>query len=428
MNKTQIDIPILLPDIPDEKDSCVNRLIDMLQDKQGIQTVHLREGQPAEICIHYDPEVISLHQVKTIARQSGAGLTHCYRHGLFEVEGIRHQRHARTVGQSLQQIPGIVEASASAAGVLRLEWDSRQIDGATVERAIENTGLKIKRAEEENGHADDHEDEHDHIHKDDHEHNHDHAHGHEHAHGGFLGANTELYFAIGSGVFWLSGWLLYLTDASPYWLSKVLFGVALILGGYFTLLEAVETIRKGKFEIDFLMLVAAAGAVALGKWQEAALLLFLFSLGHALEHYAMNRARKSIAALSDLAPPTAFVRRNGETIEVGVEELVVGDIIVVKPNSKIAADGVVIAGSSAVNQAPITGESIPVDKRPLANAQEAHELDALPTENRAFAGTINSQQCIGNKSAETRKREYLIPADHIGQGSGDPKVAHTAAY
>jgi Cd2+/Zn2+-exporting ATPase len=172
-------------------------------------------------------------------------------------------------------------------------------------------------------------------------------------------------------------------------------------------LEAIETIRKGKFEIDFLMLVAAAGAVAIGKWQEAALLLFLFSLGHALEHYAMNRARKSIAALSDLAPPTALVKRNGETTEVGVEELQPGDVIVVKPNSKIAADGVIIKGGSAVNQAPITGESIPVDKSPVADPEAEHELDALPAENRAFAGTINGSSALEIKVLKLAKDSTL---------------------
>ena len=218
---------------------------------------------------------------------------------------------------------------------------------------------------------------------------------HAHDHGGIFGENTELYFAILSGVFWLAGLLVSFGESrsfgeswSPYF-SIGLFVAAIVLGGYFILIEAAETIRQGKFEIDFLMLVAAGGACALGEFQEAALLLFLFSLGHALEAYAMGRARKSIAALSDLAPPTALVKRGAETTEVGVAELQLGDLIVVKPNSKIAADGVVVAGTSAVDQAPITGESVPVDKRPLSDAIAAVDLNALAPEHRVFAGTIN---------------------------------------
>ena len=225
----------------------------------------------------------------------------------------------------------------------------------------------------------------------DHDHQEDGSHddGHNHAHGGFLGENTELYFAIGSGIFWLSGLILSLLGVAPESYSTGLYILAFILGGYFTLLEAIETIRSGRFEIDFLMLVAAAGAAALGKWQEGALLLFLFSLGHALEAYAMNKARKSIAALSDLAPPTAIVKRNGKQQEIGIEELEIGDIIIVKPNSKIAADGVVVSGNSTVDQAPITGESMPVNKRAIEGSEKSFELNLLSAENRAFAGTIN---------------------------------------
>ena len=92
------------------------------------------------------------------------------------------------------------------------------------------------------------------------------------------------------------------------------------------------------------------------------LLLFLFSLGHALEGYAMGRARRAIEALGEVAPKTALVRRGGVETEVPVETLAVGETVVVRPNSRIPADGVVVAGTSDVNQAPITGESVPVDK------------------------------------------------------------------
>jgi Cd2+/Zn2+-exporting ATPase len=150
-----------------------------------------------------------------------------------------------------------------------------------------------------------------------------------------------------------------------------------------------------KFEIDTLMLVAAAGAAALGAWAEGALLLFLFSLGHALEHYAMGRAKKAIEALAKLAPETATVRRNGQTSEIPVEQMVVGDIAIVRPNERLPADGFVIKGTSAINQAPVTGESIPVDKVPVADAAAARaKPDAVDAESRVFAGTINGGGAI----------------------------------
>ncbi len=205
----------------------------------------------------------------------------------------------------------------------------------------------------------------------------------------FLGVNTELYFAILSGVLWILGMFLFFLTDVPDNVSTLLFIIAAIFGGVFTFITAGEALLQGKFEIDFLMLFAAVGAAILGKWGEASLLLFLFSLGHALENYAMNRARKSISALSDLAPPLALVKRNGELNEVHIEELKVGDIIVVKPNSKIAADGVVIKGTSPVDQSYITGESAPVDKYPSNNWQNESEVNKLLPEHRVFAGTIN---------------------------------------
>lgn len=143
------------------------------------------------------------------------------------------------------------------------------------------------------------------------------------------------------------------------------------------------------------MLVAAAGAAALGEWAEGALLLFLFSLGHSLEHYAMGRARRAIEALAKLAPETATVRRDGRTEEIPVKALQLGDVIVVKPNERIAADGVVTVGTSSVNQAPVTGESVPVDKQPVADPKAAlAAFDRTSPENRVFAGTINGAGAI----------------------------------
>lgn len=104
----------------------------------------------------------------------------------------------------------------------------------------------------------------------------------------------------------------------------------------------------------------------------------------------MGRARKAIEALADLAPEKAIVRRDGATSEVPVEQLVVGDIVIVKTNERIAADGFVVKGQSSVNQAPITGESVPVDKQPVDDPETVAVNPAkLPPENRVFAGTIN---------------------------------------
>ncbi|WP_235297911.1 heavy metal translocating P-type ATPase [Portibacter marinus] len=229
---------------------------------------------------------------------------------------------------------------------------------------------------------------------------------HDHGvHAGLFGNLTEMIFAILSGFLLGIGFLLqYLKVISPSMAIYFYIG-AYFFGGFFTLKEAYEAIRQGKFEIDFLMLFAAAGAGFLGEWAEGALLLFLFSLGHALEHYAMNRARKSIAELSDLAPPTAIRLSGTEQQEIGIEALNIGDIILIKPNSKIAADGLVVKGSSAVNQAAITGESLPVSK--MANPSIKLDFEKLKNEHRVFAGTINGAHSMEVKVLRKAKDSTL---------------------
>lgn len=229
-------------------------------------------------------------------------------------------------------------------------------------------------------------------------------HGHFHAP---LGENTELYFAIGSGICWLSGFILSFFFPINATGLFILFGTAIFLGGFYTTIEAYQSIRRGKFEIDFLMLVAAVGAMILGRWNEAALLLFLFSLGHSLEHYAMKRAKKSIAALTELVPPIAQLMQNGQIKEIPVEELKVGDVILVRPNSKIAADGVVLKGNSSVDQSPITGESIPVGKHPHPNGQTIEQFTELKAENRVFSGTINGSNALEVKVLRLNKDSTL---------------------
>lgn len=219
-----------------------------------------------------------------------------------------------------------------------------------------------------------------HAHSD---HDHDEDHGH-------LSSEAEISLAGACGLFLLVGWITQMVTGQLVPVALVLYLVSYAAGGFGTLLEVWRALKEFKFEIDLLMLVAAVGAAALGEWAEGALLLFLFSAAHALEHLAMGRAKKAIESLADLAPKNATLKVGQETRIVPVESLKVGDIVIVKPNSRIAADGFVVAGSSNVDQSPITGESIPVGKKAVADpAAAAAEPESLTAENRVFAGTIN---------------------------------------
>lgn len=217
-----------------------------------------------------------------------------------------------------------------------------------------------------------------------------------HGHDGIFGSRTELYFSLLCGVFLAIGFLTHLLtpEVQLTWTVLALYLVAYSFGGYYISIETFEGIRKGRFEIDFLMIAAALGAAYIGSWAEGALLLFLFSLGHALESHALNKAKKSIEALGELSPKTALVKRAGGLEEVAIEALRIHDVIVVKPHSQIAADGVVIKGSSAVDQAPITGESMPVEKTPIDSVENLPEFTAIDASHVVYTGTINGDGSI----------------------------------
>jgi len=209
-----------------------------------------------------------------------------------------------------------------------------------------------------------------------------------------LGKRTELYFSILCGVLLLIGFLSAKLFDTAGWIPLASYIMSYCFGGFFITIEASKKIPKGEFDIDFLMIAAAAGAAYIGSWAEGALLLFLFSLGHALEHYAMNKAKKSIKALGNLSPKMALVKRNGNLEAIPIEDLKINDIIVVKTNTKIAADGVIVSGSSSVNQAPITGESIPIDKTYIQSTDNLPDIEHIDKIHVVFAGTINGDNSL----------------------------------
>ena len=383
--KTQLELGLLLPEIPDRRDPCVQRLIDLLKSKNGVADAHVTDvpgESKRQICIHFDAEQVSIAEVRELAQRAGMELAERFGHLQLKL-GPMHARRARTVEARVRQIAGVLEAVASPAGELHIEFDRQTTDEGAIRTEIQKNGVRNIEEEkkrspvevaETRGHPAEKE--------------------HDHEHGGIFGENTELVFAAICGGLLLIGWLLSWTSISP-WIPFGCYLTAYIFGGYFTFLESLENILARRFEIDFLMLVAAIGAATLGEWFEGALLLFLFSIGHALENYAMGRAKRAIEALAELAPQTAVVRRDGNTVELPVDQLRSGDVVIVKPNERLPADGFVIKGEGSVNQAPITGESVPVDKRAVDDAQTAAaNPDRLDPQFRAFAGTINGSGAL----------------------------------
>lgn len=437
--KIRLELPLVLRDVDDPKDHCVDRLIQALSGRPELDRVHVKEGEPdvPVLCLHYDPAQTTVARLRELVRSVGAELTDKYGHYVARTSAPLHARSARLFSDRLRSMDGVLEAEVSASGAIRVEYERAVVSQADLERMIGNFGGAISRhtdgprepagtssvasagetanknqemrtaargappTQDDHGHESAHRhgvqipgtdaDSDDHAHGDE---NGGHA-GHDHAHGGIFGEKSELIFAVLAGCFVLAGWLVGRANTGPDWLPVALFCGAYVFGGYFTTKEALENILARRFEIDTLMLVAAVGAAALGKWAEGGLLLFLFSLGHSLEHFAMGRARRAIEALAKLAPETAVVKRGNATMEVPVAQLALGDVVLVKPNERLPADGVVVKGTTSVNQAPVTGESVPVDKQPVANGKAAiGAFEKVGAASRVFAGTINGTGAI----------------------------------
>ncbi|MDA1191648.1 MAG: HAD-IC family P-type ATPase [Candidatus Poribacteria bacterium] len=162
---------------------------------------------------------------------------------------------------------------------------------------------------------------------------------------------------------------------NPMW-AKAFYGASFAVGGYDKLWDGLKSLSRGRFEIDLLMVLAAVGSAAIGHWEDGAMLIFIFALSGTLEDIALGRTERSIAALMKMRPDQARVRRDDEEVWVGIESVEIGETVIVKSGENIPVDGAVVSGGSSVNQATITGESLPVNKT---------EGD------KVYAGTMNGQ-------------------------------------
>lgn len=191
--------------------------------------------------------------------------------------------------------------------------------------------------------------------------------------------NVELTLALAGGALMLAGLIVHLADG-PQTLRVTLLALSAIATSTKTFPEALQSLAKLRVNIDQLMFAAAAGAAALGHYEEGAFLLFLFGLGAAGEHLALSRARRAINALASLAPDTAHVLdASGATTETPVENVPVGALVLVRPYDRIPLDADIAEGRSAIDESTITGESVPVDKQ---------------AGDPVFAGTMNTDAAI----------------------------------
>ncbi|MFZ0548874.1 MAG: hypothetical protein WAM60_25715, partial [Candidatus Promineifilaceae bacterium] len=349
-NTIQLDIPLLLPEIGDSCVDCIGRLERSLCQRQGIMRAHVKkdgETEPSRLCLHYDPNLISLQAVQRLARQEGSDFTERFRHIQIPLGATTGSADAAdALAEELNNLPGVLHASVNyAAGMAFVAYDTRLLTRPEIDTLIRGMGYRPITAEDLPATI-------------------------QSTLFGMLPQWVQERWGLAlvglAGLFFLAGWLGEMIFSLPEPVMVGLFVLAYIAGGYEIATHAVPGLLKGHFDTDVLMLAAAIGAAVLGEWAEGAFLLFLFSLGHAGEHYALDRARQAINALGELMPRTALVKdagsAAGEVTERPVESLRVGQVVVVRPGDRIPVDGEIENGRSAIDESAITGESLPANK------------------------------------------------------------------
>jgi Cd2+/Zn2+-exporting ATPase len=344
-----LQLSLLLPEAADCAD-CVDRLRTRLAAVDGVENV---EADPArrELRLDYDPDRVPLVQIEETARDCGAELARRFRHETLSLTGMDCADCAVKLERGVGRLPGVHHVGVSfTSATMRLEYDPEQVTRERIERQIRELGYGVQEAV---------------------------AAGRAEAASPWS-VNRKLGTTLGSGALLLLGFLAGSAGLPPS-AGISAYAVAAILGGWSVARAGLAGLRAGTLDINFLMAVAVIGAAAIGDWAEGATVVFLFSLGELLESYTMERTRHAIRAVMALAPPAATVRRDGQEFSLAVEEIRVGEVILVRPGERIAMDGEVVAGESAVNQAPVTGESVPVEK-----------VAGDPV----FAGTINEEGAL----------------------------------
>ena len=332
----------------------------------------------------------------------------------YRVEGMDCASCAAKIDTAVRRLQGVEDVSVSVtAGTMTVKHHADPDLLPNIAKRVTGLGYKLFPLPQSNAplpkvEKDDHacgcghdhkSDAHDHAGHSDHDHG---AAGHRHGHAGHSHAPEARDAAVAdlhghdhgpaSGPWWKSakGRLTIVTGiavAAAWAIGKLvpaldawIFTAAMLVGLLPVARRAFMAARAGTpFSIEMLMTIAAIGAVIIGASEEAAAVVFLFLIGELLEGVAAGKARASIQSLTDLVPKTALVEENGKTLEVQAESLAVGAVILVRPGDRIPADGVILSGQSAIDEAPVTGESTPVRKG----------VDAV-----VFAGTVNGDAAL----------------------------------
>jgi Cd2+/Zn2+-exporting ATPase len=304
---------------------------------------------------------------------------------IFKIDGMDCREEVAILERRLKPLPGLEDIVPDLLGQrLRVRYDAAKLSTAAIVEAVAQTGMRAWLE-------------------------------HEQPVGHTAAATARQALVMASGAA-LGAGLLFEFLGFPKAVALATYFVSILTGGIYTARRAWAATRVMSLDINVLMLVAVVGAMIIGEWSEGASVTFLFAFAQILEARSMDRARNAIRALMDLTPPEAVVRRDGREIRARVDDVRLGEILLVKPGEKIPLDGVVVSGTSPVNQATITGESLPVEKT---------------SGDDVFAGTINGYGALDIRVTHLRQDTTLariIALVELAQSQRAPSQAFVERF
>jgi Cd2+/Zn2+-exporting ATPase len=346
-----------------ECDRCVERLEQEVGAAKGVLSARV-DRQASTLLLEYDQDRVALDALARKVLEIGAGITERFRHETIVLGGLDCPDCAATLDTVVSKMPGVVYSTTSVVGSnMRVEYRPQEVDLDAIIARLRSMGYQ---AEPESV-----------------------VRARQRAAPGRPRLREILTAAC--GVLLAAGLMCAAAGSAPG-VCEGLYAAAIAVGGFHVARAGLAAARARAVDMNVLMTIAVIGAAAIGEWVEGAAVVFLFSLGNTLESQVMGRTRRAIGALLDLAPSQALVRRDGEESVVPAEQLAPGDVMVVRPGERIATDGVVVSGNSPVNQAPLTGESMPVSKGPS---------------DPVYAGTINGLGALVVRVTKTVKDNTL---------------------
>ena len=350
MPQKQVEVPIVLP-TEDECRQCVLRLQEHMEHTRGVSEVHVND-RGRTMTVSFDPDLLTFRGIEERAKEACSELAESYCHHNLILGGLDCADCARSIERAVERREGVLYVSANFASArLFVEYDCRDHLLEQIASDVRGLGYEVWTEEEYKAQR---------------------AAGETRP---FYLRNRRSLVTLASFVLLLVGVVLWLNTPEPHLAAIGFLAAAAVIGGYSVARNGVNTvIRTRNVDMNVLMTVAVIGAAAVGEWVEAALVVVLFGLGETLEGWAVERTRGSIQQLIDLSPDVALIRHGDHEERIPVEQVAVGQVIVIKPGDRIALDGVVVKGHSAVDESPITGESMPRGKA---------------VDDQVFAGTIN---------------------------------------